>query len=139
MIFSSYSSDDNSNINSGSIIGTWKPIKEVNVCSTGSEIVYDFDSCIQTGRLIFFNNGTVSDTGYKLQNGNCEQYYHETGTWSLNGNNLTAKIEGDTNNPTFFELTNNTLRIGYYDADPNELCDGENLRSYYYDEFVRVE
>tara|TARA_R110001606_G_scaffold397909_2_gene575660 strand:- start:44 stop:505 length:462 start_codon:yes stop_codon:yes gene_type:complete len=139
MIFSSCSNDDDSNSDSNSIVGTWKAIKEVDVCSTGNEDVYDFDSCEQTGRTIFSENGTLSITEYDLENGNCEQYYSAIGTWSLSGNNLTVTTEGETNNPTFFELSNNVLRIGYYDADPNDPCDGGNLPSHYYTEFVRVE
>ncbi|MBL87252.1 MAG: hypothetical protein CMO82_13080 [Winogradskyella sp.] len=139
LIISSCSSDDDSNSDTGSIIGTWKPIKEVDVCSTGFEDVYDFDSCEQTGRIIFSEDGTLNITEYDLENGNCEQYYNSTGTWTLTGDNLSVTLDGETINPTFFELTNNTLRVGYYDNDENDPCDGGNLPSHYYTEYTRVE
>ena len=74
-----------------------------------------------------------------LENGNCEQYYNSTGTWTLTGDNLSVTLDGETINPTFFELTNNTLRVGYYDNDENDPCDGGNLPSHYYTEYTRVE
>jgi hypothetical protein len=139
MIFSSCSSDDDSNSNSNSIVGTWKGIKEVDVCSTGSEDIYDFDSCEQTGRLTFSENGTLNITEYDLINGNCELDYTRIGTWVIDNGNLSVTIAGDTDEVTFFEVSSNTLKLGQYDSDPNDPCDGGNLPSHYYTEFVRVE
>ena len=139
MVFSSCSSNDDSNSSSNSIVGIWKPVKEVEVCSTGSEQVYDYSSCEQNGRTTFSENGTFNITEFDLNNGNCEEYYNSSGTWELNGDNLTVVLDGETIIPTFFELTNNRLRIGYYDADPNDPCDGGNLPSHYYTEFSRVQ
>ena len=141
LIFSSCSNDDDSNSSSNSIIGTWKTVKEVEVCSTGNVETYVLHSCAQNGRTTYFENGTLSITGYHLNNGNCEQYLNMIGTWSLNNNNLTETTEFDTFNPTFFELSNDILRIGYYvyDTDPDLTCDGENLLSHYYLEYVRVD
>jgi hypothetical protein len=135
VIFSSCSSDDDLN----SIVGTWKGIKEVDVCSTGSEDIFDFDSCEQTGRLTFSKNGTLNVTQYELINGSCELSDTLTGTWVIDNGNLTIGIAGNTNEVTFFELSSNTLKLGRYSSDPNDPCDGGNLPSHNYTEFVRVE
>lgn len=139
MIFSSCSSDDDNNSDSTSIVGIWKPIKEVDVCSTGNEETYDFSTCEQMTRITFSSNGAFIDTEFDNDSGDCLEYFNETGTWTLNGNNLSITLDGETNNPTFFELTNNTLRIGYYDNDADDPCDGGNLPSHYYTEYTRVE
>ena len=110
LIISSCSSDDDSNSDTGSIIGTWKPIKEVDVCSTGFEDVYDFDSCEQTGRIIFSEDGTLNITEYDLENGNCEQYYNSTGTWTLTvwyaARNPISKIQ-----PYFLKKAGNSRKL----------------------------
>ena len=139
VIFSSCSSDDDSNSNLNPIVGTWKGIKEVDVCSTGSEDISNFDSCRQTGRLTFSENGTLNFTQYELINGNCELAVTDTGTWIIDNSNLTIGIAGNTNEVTFFEFSSNTLKLGRYFSDPNDPCDGGNLPSHNYTEFVRVE
>ena len=136
LILSSCSNNDDSN--STSIVGIWKPIAEVDVCSTGSEQVYDYSSCEQNGRTTFSSNGTLNITEFDDNTGDCIEDYNENGAWTLNGDNLSVIIEGETINPTFFELTDNTLRVGYYDNE-DILCDGGNLPSHYYTEFTRVE
>ena len=137
LILSSCSNNDDSNSNS--IIGVWKPVKEVDVCSTGSEQSSDYSACHQQSRYTFNADGSLTIVDYQLENGDCIITYNENGVWQLNNDNLTLTIGGETNNPTFFELTNNTLRVGYYDSDPNDPCDGGNLPSHYYTEFNRVE
>lgn len=137
LILSSCSNNDDSN--STSIVGIWKPIAEVDVCSTGSKETYDYSSCEQLSRTTFSSNGTLNITEFDDNTGDCIEDYKENGTWTLNGDNLSANLGGETINPTFFELTSNTLRIGYYDNDANNPCDGGNLPSYYYTEYTRVE
>lgn len=137
LILSSCSSDDDSN--SISIVGIWKPIAEVDVCSTGSEETYNYSTCEQLSRTTFSSNGTLNISEFDDNTGDCIEDYNVNGTWVLNGGNLSATLEGETINPTFFELTDNTLRIGYYDNDANDPCDGGNLPSHYYTEFTRVE
>jgi len=134
--FSCSSNDDSSNSNN--LIGTWKPIKEVDVCSTGSEQVSEYSECRQTGMLTFSSNESMTVTVYEVDLGICEQVYNASGIWTLNENNLTITIDSETDTPTFFELTNNTLRIGYYDSDPIDTCDGGNLPSHYYTEYIRI-
>lgn len=139
LCLTSCSDKEDSNSETPSIIGVWKPIKEVSVCSTGSEQVYEYSICEQTGRTIFNKNGTFSVSAYDITEGNCELYYSDvTGTWEQNGDVLTLTTNVQTKSPTLFELTNNKLLIGY-DSNPNTTCDGENLPSHYYTEFIRVE
>ena len=137
MICLSCSSNDSSNSNA--IIGTWKTVKEAVACSTGIQQTEALDSCVKSGRSSFFENGTAVITEFNLVNGHCEQVQNITATWSLNGNNLTLAAEGQIINTTFFKLTSNILRIGYYNVDPNEFCDGGNITSHYYTEFARIE
>jgi len=135
MIFSSCSKEDALS----PIIGTWKPVKDVEVCSTGSEEIYNFDSCEQTGRLIFNKDGNFSISAYYLSGNDCLFEYKDYGTWAITNGNLSIKEDGITEQVTYFELSGNTLRVGQYEDDPDYFCDGENLLSHYYMEFVRVE
>lgn len=123
-----------------SLVGTWKPIREVDVCSTGSEDIYEYSVCQQKSRYVFKNDGTLTINEYDDENssGNCIEDYSLIGTWILNENKLTLTIAGETDTPTFFKLTSNNLKVGYYDSDANDPCDGGNLPSHYYTELVRV-
>ena len=142
MIFSSCSSnegsDEESNPESISIVGIWKPVKEIDVCSTGNEETSIFSTCLQMTRLTFNLNGTLNNQEYSENTGDCVENFGE-GNWSLTGGNLSITISGETNNPTFFELTNNSLKIGYYDSDPDNPCDGGSLPSHYYTEYLKME
>tara|TARA_B110000483_G_C17842035_1_gene406971 strand:+ start:77 stop:541 length:465 start_codon:yes stop_codon:yes gene_type:complete len=140
IILSSCSSDDDSTPTPEtiSIVGVWKPIKQVNVCSTGNEEIVDFTACLQMSRLTFDSNGTLNNMEYSDDTGSCLENFGN-GTWTLTEDNLSLNINGDISNPTFFELTNNTLQIGFFDSDPSNPCDGGNLRSLFYTEYTRVE
>ncbi len=109
--------DDNSDTNP--IIGTWKPIKKVEICSTGSIETYDYSECEKTGRTKFFSNGTINITEYNLNNGNCEQFDNTNGSWSANNEILTLTFDGFAYSPDFFELNNNTLKTGGYKLEHN--------------------
>ena len=140
MILSSCSSDADSNSDSISIVGIWKPVKNVDVCSTGYEEVYVHSSCIQMSRITYYSDGTINWTENSYNNaGECSESFNENGTWTLNGDNLSITLEGETNTSTFFEITNDTLQIGWYDNSINGPCDGGNLPSHYYYEYKRVE
>ncbi|WP_055437735.1 lipocalin family protein [Lacinutrix algicola] len=119
------------------IVGIWKPIKVVNVCSSGFEEVYDVSTCGQLSRLTFLSNGVYSTSEYSDDTGNCIEYLNANGTWGLNGTNLTVVIDGETNTPILFELTNNTLKFGYF--EDNDLCQNGEQLSYEYTECIRVE
>ena len=137
IIFSSCSQDDDTNTDSMSIIGTWKLLKQVFVCSTGSEETYVFTTCLQ-GELTFNSDGTVNDIYYCDDTGSPGEYVFE-GTWSLSGENLTQILNGITFNTTFLEVTEDVLRIGYYYNEGDFPCDGNNFQSHRYQEYTRVE
>ena len=128
----------NTNPNSIAIVGTWKAIKAVDVCSTGSEQVFNLSSCEQMGRTIFSENGTLVLINYTETLFNCEQSSSFNGTWFLDGENLTITTD-QTYDYSFFEVTDSTLRLGDYDSSQNLTCDGGNPLSHYYTEFEKVE
>ena len=71
LVFSTCSKDDNDKELEPSVnllIGTWKPLKEVDVCSTGSESISEYSLCEQKSRLIFTSHSNPdleSDGTYK--------------------------------------------------------------------------
>lgn len=137
IILSSCSKNEDSKPDSITIVGIWKPIKEIEVCSTGKEEISNFSACLQKTRLTFNSNGTLDNQEYSEDTGGCVENFGK-GTWNLTGENLSIIINGETNNPTFFKLTNNSLKIGYYNRDSSSFCDGKNLLSHYYTEYIRV-
>ena len=141
MISSSCSSDDNlnndnPNLETASIVGLWKPMFNVSVCSTGSEVVSELNDCQQTSRATFYEDGTFNNIEF---NTFCEEYYNKNGTWTITEGNLILTTEEQVDIITFFEVTNNRLRTGHYGSDPNNTCDGENPQSHWYSEYVRLE
>jgi len=148
LVFSTCSKDDNDKELEPSVnllIGTWKPLKEVDVCSTGSESISEYSLCEQKSRLIFTSHSNPdleSDGTYKYiifyDDTECSSDDEENGTWSLDGEYLTITEGGYSSTPTYFKLTSNTLKMGWYDDDPNDSCDGGQLPSHYYAEYVRV-
>ncbi|MDA9125987.1 lipocalin family protein [Flavobacteriaceae bacterium] len=138
MILSSCSSDDDSNSNSVSIVGIWKPIKEVFVCSTGNEETSDFSTCLLMTRLTFNSNNTFNNQEYSEDTVDCLENF-SNGTWTLITNNLTFNLSEVTVIPTFFELTDNIIKIGYYNNDNLLTCDNGSELSYSYVEYVRIE
>ena len=128
MIFSSCSSDDDSNSDSISIIGIWKPIKEVGVCQDGSEQIDEYSISEQESEKLTFNsNGTFS--GFS-------GFYN--GTWDITDNKLYLTENGTRNVATFFELTNNRLRIGSIEENPfDDPCSATVGLSHYYTEYIK--
>ena len=92
-ILVSCSSDDNSvmNSNSSKLVGVWKPVKEVSACTNGIEYMDEYNTCEQKSRVSFFSDGTYKYIAFDNDEGECiENNFVETGTWSLNGEILTA-------------------------------------------------
>ena len=135
--FNSCSNDDD-NSETNPIIGTWKPIKKVEICSTGSIETYDYSECEKTGRTKFFSNGTINITEYNLDNGNCEQFDNSNGTWSENNGILTLTFDGFSYTPDFYELNNDNLKIGLLPSYSPIYCESGQLSNYYI-EFIKVE
>lgn len=140
LLFSSCSSDDDSNSQtSSSIVGVWSQINEIDFCSTGSQDVYNLSSCEQTGRFTFDQNGNYNITSYELIGGDCILESTENGTWQVNQGLLNVVSPDGTFQFTIFELTENTLKIGADEnsADPDPCNDGF-LDRFTFD-FVRLE
>ena len=138
MIFSSCSSDDDSNSNSVSIVGIWKPIKEVFVCSTGNEQTSNFSTCLLMTRLTFNSDNTFNNQEYSEDTGDCLENF-SNGTWTLINNNLTFNLSEVSVNPTFFDSTDNIIKIGYYNNDNLLTCDNGSELSHSYVEYIRIE
>jgi len=147
LIFSSCSNNDDSEPDlapepiaiTSEIIGVWKPIKSVVLCSMGSEDIRELDPCEKRGEIIFSDNSTMSISVTEAYTDMCRTIYQATGTWVLDEDVLSLTIEGETEIPAFFELTNDILRIGGNDFEDDDRCDGDNLPSYYYTEYERVQ
>jgi PBP1b-binding outer membrane lipoprotein LpoB len=141
MIFSSCSSDDDSNSepSSPSLVGTWKQINQIDFCTTGSQDVYNLSSCEQTGRYTFNQNGNYNITFYELIGSDCVLESTENGTWEVNAGALNIINSDGAFQFTTFELSENALKLG---ADENSIdpdpCNDGFLASFTYD-FVRVE
>lgn len=134
------SNDDDNNVLDSlakQIIGTWKPVKEVTVCSTGSMDIENYSACEQTGRLSINANGTFTETYFDEYSSICEADGVLSGTWEIINDQLTVIETGFGNiDITFFEITGNTLRLGQYDEE--FICDGDKMSSHYYNEYTRI-
>ncbi len=142
MVFGCSSENDNDlEPNSTLFIGTWKPIKEVEICTTGSEDAYLYSACEQEGRLIVNPNGTFYQTYfYEYIDNMCEEDGLSSGTWVIVNDKLFVTEEGfQKTEITFFEVNKNILRVGLYEIDPEYTCDGNNLPSHLFMEFIKVD
>ena len=87
-------------------------------------------------------SGVLIVKEFRVIDNTCEQYVDEMdGTWKFENNNLTATINAETNTPTFFQLKDETLKIGYYvnESDPQFTpCDGGNKGSHYCTGFKNI-
>lgn len=138
MMFSSCSGDDNSN-SSPSIVGNWKQINQIDFCSTGSQEIVSLNTCQQTGRLLFNDNGTYTWTLYEFNGSNCVLDETLTGTWEITNNMLTVTSQGETFQYTTLEITENTLKIGADENSSNpDPCNDGVLTKFTFD-FQRVE
>lgn len=138
------SKNDDGDGNSKSIeqlfVGTWKPLKYVDVCSTGIEDIEILTTCEQIGRLTVNKNGTWSETYfYEYLTDVCEDDGKSNGTWDIVNNKLFVIEKGFAETEiTFFEIEGDILRLGLYEEDPYYTCDGDNLPSHYYREYIRI-
>lgn len=143
----SKSDDSISDGNEHLILGTWKPIKEVDVCARCGERTYLYDNFEQQSRCIFTlstdSDGSVIGLLEVIENdllqGKTQASYNSIGTWTLVDEELTITLEGSIVKPTFFELSDESMRIGYFDSKLNTPCDDDNMPSHYYTEFVKLD
>lgn len=131
--------DLDSNPFSDALLGTWQRTKAVHVCSTGSEEVFNLGTCTLMDRLVFLENGTYDFTVYDSTLFGCELSSESSGKWFFDEDIFVNIVNGETYRFTFFELTNDILRIGDNVSDQGISCDGDSLRSHQYTEFIRVE
>ena len=61
MIFSSCGNDDDTDpdFDEDLIVGVWKPIKHIDVCSSGNESVEVASVCEQLSRITFTSDGVI--------------------------------------------------------------------------------
>ncbi|PIB29443.1 hypothetical protein BFP78_15415 [Gaetbulibacter sp. 5U11] len=141
MIFSSCSSDDDSNSepSTPSLVGVWKQINQIDFCSTGSQEVLNLNTCQQTGRLIFNENGTYTWTFYELNGSDCELDGTLNGTWEITNNMLNIAGQGGTFQYTTLEISQNSFKIGANEDSSNpDPCGTGVLLNFTFD-FERVE
>ncbi|MCR8668313.1 lipocalin family protein [Aestuariibaculum sp. M13] len=131
------SSDDNDDVkaNSSLLVGEWKPLKFVYVCSELEE-VENSTACEQTGRLTMRTNGTWTETYYYEYDDVCEYDGESSGTWKIVNDKLIITESGFGEiEISLFEVTESTLKVGQYDS---ELCDVADDNAHYYGEYIRV-
>ena len=133
------SNDDDSNTNtiSEQAIGVWKLSKEALICSSGINLIEDFPPCEQMGRLTINDDKTFSLTNFQIDFSNtCTQGETLTGAWEIVNDKLV--VTGDDFfdfETTFFEVSDNILRLGDY--DDSLPCGTGFISSHYYYEFVK--
>jgi|SRR5690606_11963994 len=137
--------DESLTSDSGLIIGTWKPINITEACTTGSENIKHYSPCEQNGRITFEVNSSFSIKNFQNQNVDCVETFSSKGTWIIKDDELklTFASDGSTVTYTFFKVSSNRLLIGFYDIyednKAKNYCDGNELRSHYYYESIRIE
>ncbi len=149
LIFTACSDDDSdSSSNQDLIIGVWKPIKSVDVSSSGNEDVYSYNSCEQKSRYTFLKNGEWSFVDYHEDDDNnnlCSSentlFEHLSGYWEKIAENK-YKI---TNTYYYFDSQETETEIDIPDevSFPNSNTmrvrhNNERDNGYYYLETVRV-
>lgn len=146
VIFTGCSSDDDNDAQPAahSIIGVWSPNKQVAVCSNGREEVYIYDDCNRQNSIVFTAvdnpesgiDGTLTLSYNSEMDGECQLSLVQNGSWVLNGENLTYKINDRYYDNIIFEFTENLINIGSYVN--SSFCAGTEF-SYQYVEYRRVE
>ncbi len=129
------SSDDDNQTITDPIVGIWQPIKVVEVCSESPDYIYDYTICEQNGRLTINSDGNFSESSFvSLAGLSCTEDFTQNGAWIIDNGNLEVTINGQIIDVTFFEFTDNNLKLGQFDNDLG--CVGES--SHYYTEYIRV-
>ncbi|WP_027137150.1 lipocalin-like domain-containing protein [Gaetbulibacter saemankumensis] len=129
------SNDDEPKPESNLLIGVWKPIKFVYVCTDLNDEEFS-TACEQTGRLTMRSNGTWTETYFYEYNNVCEDDGESSGTWKIvNGKLIVSENGSDDIEITLFEISETTLKIGQYDE---EFCEGNDAGAHYYGEYIRV-
>ncbi|CAM1357610.1 conserved exported hypothetical protein [Tenacibaculum halocynthiae] len=136
IIFSSCTSDENSNSGSVSIIGDWKITKKAYSCSSKTIQDLGLNQCEKKITISILENGNIILNDFRFYNNDCV-LKSTKGNWKLNNNELVITLE-NADDFTFTEFKNNILKIGYYSTDPTKICDDTSQVSYSYVEFVKL-
>lgn len=121
------------------MVGTWKAIKSVQLCTVGGEITGNDDPCDQLRRLQMNSDGTFTDTYYNIGANNvCLQDGMDTGYWKIVNDVLIINEDGFDEDIviSFFEISSDILKVGQY--DDSLPCGTGDLSISYYFEFKRV-
>ena len=105
------------NVNAQNIVGAWE---RYHFSEDGNELK----------SVVIFSNGYQSISTYESKSG--KFIYSNGGTWELNGNTMTEKVEFDTNNPDRVgsqvvfkvEITDSTMAIPESNMVFNKIDDG---------------
>lgn len=139
-LFTRCKNTDDTELSTSPVVGVWNPLKEVHVCYTGTEKIYNYSNCQQQTTLTFFAHGGLNKSTFDVYNGDCVEISNKNGHWAIMGDRLSTTLDGDTNNYTFFELTDDILQTGdYYTGESFSGCTGNNPPSHFYIEYAKME
>ena len=142
------SNDDDNTPKQDLIIGIWKPVKDVEVYTNGSQDIYTPSACELKNRYTFKADGSFFTTDFpESDDGNCEELIgnlYLSGEWvklseSKYKFTYTCYIPNcdetivETPDNVTFSNGNKTMIVRFNEDDPEELVD------YYYTELVRVQ
>jgi hypothetical protein len=139
----SSSDDDDMSQNLDLIVGVWKLVNDVEVCSNGSESVEVLTTCQKQSTVEFTKDGTIHSIDYYTED--CEDIDSpeiSIGTYTLDGKTITINWPDELNPEIdiIFELTTDKMKAGNYFIDLNrDSFDCDGIPDYAYYEFVRVE
>lgn len=105
-----------------SIEGKWLYSKEGTIVN-GQELLVDYQhtSGCNKDYTEIIAGGSVKDVYYESNgNGGCDQIT-DTGSWSRNGNTISATFSGYTNTGEILELSDTTLKIKFVDPDDGSI------------------
>lgn len=149
-IFACSKSDSNSEEElTTSIIGTWRQLRYVDICSTGAEEIDEWTVCMKQSRVEFSNIGTVKSTSYSdaCSDPNSNTPYISNGMYSIKDGSLKLTWQGDNGEDIDIEtwiidiLDSKILRLkqNKSNAYPGDACVGEGEWVAFYVEFDRVD
>ncbi len=137
--FSCKKENDNNPTNNELITGVWKPIKQVTICSSGTEDSFNYNTCMQTSRTTFQSNGNYNEVFNTDIFGNCETEYIDNGSWSIDDSSLTLILNGQSLDFTIIELNANSLILGMLNDDQSLHCNDGSVISSHNRAYVRVD
>ena len=125
-----------------SIIGIWKPVRQVEVCADEKwQRFSNFSDCTQQSRLIFSGNrssGKVEAHQHFLVDEECDGETNIEGTWTSDGNSLSITVNSITAWYPVLEIWSHTLRFGQFITEERDICEGSGRLKEEYTEYVRV-